>query len=84
MAVGNSDSASFLDDDDDDMTDDEDLGEETEVRISFLSTGEICLRGSVIPEKETALTGGCEHAFAAITTMLRTRGKLVDLCVSTA
>ncbi|CAL8463196.1 g2730 [Coccomyxa elongata] len=39
VAVGGSDSASFLDDDDDIMTDDEDSDEETEVRISFLSTG---------------------------------------------
>lgn len=44
VAVGGSDSASFLDDDEDDMTDDEDSDEETEVRINFLSTGETGLR----------------------------------------
>lgn len=49
VAVGGSDSASFLDDDDDDMTDDEDSDEETEVRISFLSTGEISFNRISIP-----------------------------------
>jgi hypothetical protein len=37
VAVGGSDSASFLDDDDDDMTEDEDSDEDSEVRISYFS-----------------------------------------------
>ncbi len=39
VAVGGSDSASFLDDDDYDMTDNEDSDEDTEVQISFISNG---------------------------------------------